>query len=296
MNGTILLNAIQLGLVFAVLSLGEYITVNIMDSPDLTVDGSFVTGAAICAMMTLKGMPNLGLLCAMLLGGLCGCVTAFLQTKMKIQPLLAGILTMTGLYSINLRIMNNTPTINLFIGGKPAPTIFSNPNTRLWVLLAIVIVIIAVLYWFFKTNLGLMLRASGDNEMMVKSSSINVDNMKFLGLGLSNALVGLSGALLAQYQNFADISGGTGMLVLGLAGIIIGEAILRPRNIGMGLIAAAVGAVLYRILYTLALRLGFAAADMNLVSSVLVAITISIPYIQKIMANQRRMKGRKKNA
>ncbi len=296
MNGTILLNAIQLGLVFAVLSLGEYITVNIMDSPDLTVDGSFVTGAAICAMMTLKGMPNLGLLCAMLLGGLCGCVTAFLQTKMKIQPLLAGILTMTGLYSINLRIMNNTPTINLFIGGKPASTILSNPNTRLWVLLAIVIVIIAVLYWFFKTNLGLMLRASGDNEMMVKSSSINVDNMKFLGLGLSNALVGLSGALLAQYQNFADISGGTGMLVLGLAGIIIGEAILRPRNIGMGLIAAAVGAVLYRILYTLALRLGFAAADMNLVSSVLVAITISIPYIQKIMANQRRMKGRKKNA
>lgn len=296
MNGTILLNAIQLGLVFAVLSLGEYITVNIMDSPDLTVDGSFVTGAAICAMMTLQGMPNLGLLCATLLGALCGCVTAFLQTKMKIQPLLAGILTMTGLYSINLRIMNNTPTINLFIGGKPAPTILSNPNTRLWVLLAIVAIIIAVLYWFFKTNLGLMLRASGDNEMMVKSSSINVDNMKFLGLGLSNALVGLSGALLAQFQNFADISGGTGMLVLGLAGIIIGEAILRPRNIGMGLIAAAVGAVLYRILYTLALRLGFAAADMNLVSSVLVAITISIPYIQKIMANQRRMKGRKKNA
>lgn len=296
MNGTILLNAIQLGLVFAVLSLGEYITVNIMDSPDLTVDGSFVTGAAICAMMTLQGMPNLGLLCAMLLGALCGCVTAFLQTKMKIQPLLAGILTMTGLYSINLRIMNNTPTINLFIGGKPALTILSNPNTRLWVLLAIVAIIIAVLYWFFKTNLGLMLRASGDNEMMVKSSSINVDNMKFLGLGLSNALVGLSGALLAQFQNFADISGGTGMLVLGLAGIIIGEAILRPRNIGMGLIAAAVGAVLYRILYTLALRLGFAAADMNLVSSVLVAITISIPYIQKIMANQRRMKGRKKNA
>ncbi|MEY8308378.1 ABC transporter permease [Erysipelotrichaceae bacterium 51-3] len=296
MNGTILLNAIQLGLVFAVLSLGEYITVNIMDSPDLTVDGSFVTGAAICAMMTLQGMPNLGLLCAMLLGALCGCVTAFLQTKMKIQPLLAGILTMTGLYSINLRIMNNTPTINLFIDGKPAPTILSNPNTRLWVLLAIVAIIIAVLYWFFKTNLGLMLRASGDNEMMVKSSSINVDNMKFLGLGLSNALVGLSGALLAQFQNFADISGGTGMLVLGLAGIIIGEAILRPRNIGMGLIAAAVGAVLYRILYTLALRLGFAAADMNLVSSVLVAITISIPYIQKIMANQRRMKGRKKNA
>lgn len=206
---------------------------------------------------------------------------------MKIQPLLAGILTMTGLYSINLRIMNNSPTLNLFVAGKPAQTILSNASTRLWVLLAIVLVIIGLLYLFFKTNLGLMLRASGDNETMVKSSSINVDSMKFLGLGLSNALVGLSGALLAQFQNFADISGGTGMLVLGLAGIIIGEAILRPKNIGTGLLAAAIGAVLYRILYTLALRLGFAASDMNLVSSVLVAITISIPYIRKLM------KGRK---
>ncbi len=296
MNGTILLNAIQLGLIFAVLSIGEYITVNVMDSPDLTVDGSFVTGAAVCAMLTLQGMPNLGLLASLLAGALCGCATAFLQTKMKIQPLLAGILTMTGLYSINLRIMNNSPTVNLFVGGKPAQTILSNPNTRLFVLLAIVVVIIGLLYFFFKTNLGLMLRASGDNEMMVKSSSINVDNMKFLGLALSNALVGLSGALLAQFQNFADISGGTGMLVLGLAGIIIGEAILRPKNIGMGLVAAAVGAVLYRILYTLALRLGFAAADMNLVSSVLVAITISIPYIQKLMKDRKAVKGRKKNA
>ncbi len=284
------MNAVQLGLIFAVLSLGEYITVNIMDSPDLTVDGSFVTGAAVCAVLTLQGMPNIGLLASLVAGALCGCVTAFLQTKMKIQPLLAGILTMTGLYSINLRIMGGSPTLNLFVAGKPASTILSNANTRLFVLLLIVAAIIALLYAFFKTNLGLMLRASGDNETMVKSSSINVDSMKFLGLALSNALVGLSGALLAQFQNFADISGGTGMLVLGLAGIIIGEAILRPKNVGSGLIAAAVGAILYRILYTFALRLGFAASDMNLVSSVLVALTISIPTIQNYM------KGRKKNA
>lgn len=284
------MNAVQLGLIFAVLSLGEYITVNIMDSPDLTVDGSFVTGAAVCAVLTLQGMPNIGLLASLVAGALCGCVTAFLQTKMKIQPLLAGILTMTGLYSINLRIMGGSPTLNLFVAGKPASTILSNANTRLFVLLLIVAAIIALLYAFFKTNLGLMLRASGDNETMVKSSSINVDSMKFLGLALSNALVGLSGALLAQFQNFADISGGTGMLVLGLAGIIIGEAILRPKNVGSGLIAAALGAILYRILYTFALRLGFAASDMNLVSSVLVALTISIPTIQNYM------KGRKKNA
>ncbi len=290
MTPALLLNAVQLGLVFAVLSLGEYITVNIMDSPDLTVDGSFVTGAAVCAMLTLQGMPNIGLLASLLAGAACGCVTAFLQTKMRIQPLLAGILTMTGLYSINLRIMNNMPTVNLFIKGKPAYTILSNASTRLWVLLGIVLLIIGLLYVFFKTNLGLMLRASGDNETMVKNSSINVDTMKFLGLGLSNALVGLSGALFCQLQNFADISSGTGMLVLGLAGIIIGEALLRPKNVGMGLIAAALGAVLYRILYTFALRLGFAASDMNLVSSVLVAITISIPHLQKLM------KGRKNHA
>ncbi len=288
MTVSILLNAIQLGLIFAVLSLGEYITINVMDSPDMTVDGSFVTGAAVCAIMTLNGMPILGLFGALVAGGVCGCVTAFLQTKMKISPLLAGILNMTALYSINLRIMGGSPTLNLFVGGKPAQTLLSNTNTRLFVLLVIVALVIGLMYLFFKTNLGLMLRASGDNENMVKSSSINVDSMKFLGLGLSNALVGLSGALLCQFQNFADISGGTGMLVLGLAGIIIGEAILRPKNIGMGLVAAAFGAILYRILYTLALRLGFAASDMNLVSAVLVAITISIPVIQK------KMKGRRK--
>lgn len=293
MSEVLLLNAIQLGLVFAVLSLGEYITVNIMDSPDLTVDGSFVTGAAVCAMMTVAGMPNLGLLLSMVAGAICGCITAFLQTKMKIQPLLAGILTMTALYSINLRIMQGTPTVNLYIAGKPAPTILSNASIRIYVLLAIVAVIIFLLSLFFKTNLGLMLRASGDNETMVRSSSINVDHMKFIGLGLSNALVALSGALLAQYQNFADLQGGTGMLVLGLAGIIIGEAIFRPKHVGTGLAAAAIGAVLYRILYTFALRLGFAAGDMNLVSSVLVALTISIPAVQKYVRGWKENKARK---
>lgn len=287
MSAAIILRAVQLGLVFAVLSLGEYITVGIMDNPDLTVDGSFVTGGAVCAMMTVAGYPNLGLLCAFIAGILCGCVTAFLQTKMKIQPLLAGILTMSGLYSVNLRIMNGSPNVTLHASGMASQTILSNDSTRLYVLLAIVAVLIGLMYLFFKTNLGLMLRATGDNEDMVSSSSINVDNMKFLGLGLSNGLVALSGALLVQFQNFADVTGGTGMLVLGLAGIIIGEAILRPKGIGMGLIAAALGAVLYRLLYTVALQLGFAATDMNLVSAVLVAVTISIPHLQKLAKKRK---------
>lgn len=287
MSAAIILRAIQLGLVFAVLSLGEYITVGVMDNPDLTVDGSFVTGGAVCAMMTIAGYPNLGLLGAFIAGVLCGCITAFLQTKMKIQPLLAGILTMSGLYSINLRIMGGSPNVTLHASGMADQTILSNDSTRLYVLIAIVAVLIGLLYLFFKTNIGLMLRATGDNEEMVSSSSINVDSMKFLGLGLSNGLVGLSGALLVQFQNFCDVTGGTGMLVLGLAGIIIGEAILRPKGIGMGLIAAAIGAVLYRLLYTVALQLGFAATDMNLVSAVLVAVTISIPHFQKIAKKRK---------
>ncbi len=287
MSAAIILRAVQLGLVFAVLSLGEYITVGIMDNPDLTVDGSFVTGGAVCAMMTVAGYPNLGLLGAFIAGILCGSVTAFLQTKMKIQPLLAGILTMSGLYSVNLRIMNGSPNVTLHASGMASQTILSNDSTRLYVLLAIVAVLIGLMYLFFKTNLGLMLRATGDNEDMVSSSSINVDNMKFLGLGLSNGLVALSGALLVQFQNFADVTGGTGMLVLGLAGIIIGEAILRPKGIGMGLIAAALGAVLYRLLYTVALQLGFATTDMNLVSAVLVAVTISIPHLQKLAKKRK---------
>ncbi|MCF0245726.1 MAG: ABC transporter permease [Ileibacterium sp.] len=289
MSMEVILRAVELGLIFAILSLGEYITVKVMDSPDLTVDGSFVTGGCVCAMLTLAGMPNIGLAAAFAAGVVCGCMTAFLETKMKIQPLLAGILTMTGLYSINLRVMGGAPNVSLF--AAPVPTLLSNPDTQLIVLLGAAGLIGLLLYLFFKTNLGLMLRACGDNENMVKSSSINVDNMKFLGLGLSNGLVALSGALLAQFQNFADVTGGTGMLVLGLAGIIIGEAVLRPKTIGVGLSAAVVGAVLYRLLYTVALQLGFAATDMNLVSAVLVAITISIPVLQRKMKEKR-----KKNA
>ncbi len=225
MSTGVIIRAVELGLIFSVLSLGEYITVKVMDSPDLTVDGSFVTGGCTAAMLTLAGYPNLGLAAAFAAGLLCGCVTAFLQTKMKIQGLLAGILTMTGLYSINLRIMQGAPNVSLH--AVPKATILANPATVLYVLIAIVAVIVALMYVFFKTNLGLMLRAAGDNEEMIRSSSVNVDAMKFLGFALSNGLVALSGALLVQFQKFADVTGGTGMLVLGLAGIIIGEAIFR---------------------------------------------------------------------
>lgn len=280
MSTGVIIRAVELGLIFSVLSLGEYITVKVMDSPDLTVDGSFVTGGCTAAMLTLAGFPNLGLAAAFVAGLLCGCVTAFLQTKMKIQGLLAGILTMTALYSVNLRIMQGAPNVSLY--AVPRPTILNNPATVLYVLIAIVALIALLMYAFFKTNLGLMLRAAGDNEEMIRSSSVNVDSMKFLGFALSNGLVALSGALLVQFQKFADVTGGTGMLVLGLAGIIIGEAVFRRSGIGFGLAASITGAILYRLLYTLALQLGFPATDMNLVSAVLVAVTISIPHLQKL--------------
>ncbi len=280
MSTGVIIRAVELGLILSVLSLGEYITVKVMDSPDLTVDGSFVTGGCTAAMLTLAGFPNLGLAAAFVAGLLCGCVTAFLQTKMKIQGLLAGILTMTALYSVNLRIMQGAPNVSLY--AVPKPTILNNPATVLYVLIAIVALIALLMYAFFKTNLGLMLRAAGDNEEMIRSSSVNVDSMKFLGFALSNGLVALSGALLVQFQKFADVTGGTGMLVLGLAGIIIGEAVFRRSGIGFGLAASITGAILYRLLYTLALQLGFPATDMNLVSAVLVAVTISIPHLQKL--------------
>jgi putative ABC transport system permease protein len=187
---------------------------------------------------------------------------------------------MTALYSVNLRIMQGAPNVSLY--AVPKPTILNNPATVLYVLIAIVALIALLMYAFFKTNLGLMLRAAGDNEEMIRSSSVNVDSMKFLGFALSNGLVALSGALLVQFQKFADVTGGTGMLVLGLAGIIIGEAVFRRSGIGFGLAASITGAILYRLLYTLALQLGFPATDMNLVSAVLVAVTISIPHLQKL--------------
>ena len=277
MSLTIILKAIELGLIFSILSLGVYISFRVLNVPDLTVDGSFATGCAVCAVMTIAGHPYLGLLLAFVAGGLCGMVTAFLQTKMHMQPLLAGILTMVALYSINLRIMSGAPNISLF----STNTLFTLIDSELMILLIFSLVIGFVLFGFFKTNLGLMLRATGDNEVMVRSSSINVDRMKFIGMALSNGIVALSGALLAQYQNFADITSGTGMMVLGLAGIIIGEAILRKRTIGFGIASAIIGACIYRLLYQFALQFGIPATDMNLMSAILVAITISLPYLKR---------------
>ncbi|MBB5182004.1 ABC transporter permease [Catenisphaera adipataccumulans] len=281
MTVNVLLKALELGLILAVLSEGVYVSFRILNIPDMTVDGSFSTGAAVVAVSTMAGQPYLGLCWAFLAGCVCGLVTAFLQTKMKIQPLLAGIITMTGLYSINLRIMGSMPNMPLLSLDPDCASMFDTVDQPLLVLIPLIAVLALVLYWFFKTNLGLQIRATGDNEAMVRSSSINVDRMKFIAFGLSNGLVALSGALFAQYNHFADVTGGTGMMVIGLAGIIVGEAIIQKRTIGFGILSAILGACIYRVLYTLALQFGVPSGDMNLISALLVAITISIPYIRK---------------
>ncbi|MEG0823023.1 MAG: ABC transporter permease [Erysipelotrichaceae bacterium] len=294
MSSEIIISAIVLGLIFAIMSLGIYISFRILNIPDLTIDGSFTLGCAVSAIFALNGQPELGILLAILAGIIAGCVTGFLQTKLKVQTILAGILTMTGLYSINLRIMKDAPNISLF--GKD--TIFSRfegilkDYTHVVVLMGIVIVIIVILYWFLRTQLGMALRATGDNEDMVRASSLNTDAIKIMGLAIANSLVALAGALFAQQQNFADVSSGIGMMVIGLASVIVGEAIFvellkKHNSLILRFSSVVIGAILYRFILTLALQIGMPASDLKLFSAILVTIAISLPVISKYIKKRR---------
>lgn len=278
-----ILGAIEEGLIYALLALGVYISFRILDIPDLTVDGSFVTGLAVSAVFTEKGHPVIGVLLSLIAGGAAGLITGVLHTKMKIQPILAGIITMTGLYSINLRIMGKRPNISL----GSCDTIFKltglPKNDRAIVVGAIILAFVSiVLYWFLKTQLGMSLRATGDNEFMVRASSIDSDAMKILGFALANGLVALSGGVLAQYQNFADANGGVGMLVLGLASIIIGEAIFGRRSLLRGMIAVILGAIIYRFVLAIAFTIGLEAVDTKLFSAVIIVFAIAVSKLKAV--------------
>lgn len=278
--------AFELGCIFTILGLGLFISFKILNIPDLTVDGSFTSGCAASAVLAVMGHPFLGILAALLVGGLAGVVTGFLQTKLKVQSILAGILTMTALYSINLRIMGNAPSISLF----NIPTIFSAfesflPSTisKTIVLPILVFLLIALLTFFLKTQLGLSLRATGDNEVMVRASSINTDAMKILGLALANALVAMAGGIFAQHQSFADISSGIGMMVIALASIIIGETLLKGSSILRQLLSVMIGAIIYRYLWAFALQYGVNPNDLKLLSALLVALAISLPTLKQLI-------------
>ena len=285
-----LLGSIELGLIFAILSLGLFITFRILDLPDLTVDGSFVTGLAYSAVWAVAKNPLMGIIMGVLGGMLAGIVTGILNTKLKIHAILAGILTMTGLYSINLFVMGDKPSV-FFYGEKTIFTPFEGKFFLAGVDIGklVVAVLVTVLKLFLMTQIGLSLRATGDNEAMVRSSSINTDAMKVLGFALCNMLVGLSGAIYAQYNMTATHGVGTGMLVLGLASIIIGETVIGKRGMLRHLIAVVIGAIIYRIMLAIAFGLGLPAIYLKLFSAVIVVLAISIPLIKPTLLRWRKI-------
>lgn len=309
--------AVESGIIYAIMALGVYLSFRILDFPDLTVDGSFVTGAAIAAILIVNGInPFFATLLAIAAGFLAGCVTGLLHTKGKINPLLAGILMMIALYSINLRIMgrSNVPLLNeesvftkievfftstgldaLF--GSMAAAIGLQNLTSTWSVLISMLVVTALIKiitdLFLRTQIGLALRATGDNKRMIRSFSANTDQLTILGLGLSNALVALAGALIAQYSSFADVGMGIGMIIIGLASVIIGEAIFGTKTIAVTTFAVVGGAIVYRIVVSLALRVDFLeTGDMKLITAVIVIAALVLP--QLIDGQKERIRKKKK--
>lgn len=295
---TLLLGSLQLGLIYGLLAMGVFIAFRILNIPDLTAEGSFTFGLAVSARFTLLGHPFIGLFAAVLAGALAGCVTGLFQTKLRIHPVLAGILTMSGLYSINLFIMGSSSNLSL-IGADTIFKLFQNTipalgkeGVKLALPLTVALFMILLLAAFFKTHAGLCIRATGDNEDMVKASSINVDATKILTLAIGNGCIALSGAYIAQYQGFADINSGVGIIVVGLASVIIGEAICGKRGVTVGLVSAVLGSIIYRFIIALALKTSFFPAYMlKFVSACIVAIALSLPAIKYQMELNKIKKG-----
>lgn len=291
---SIVQSALELGFIYALVALALFVSFSLLDIADLSTDGCFTLGCAVCATVTLSGHPILGLFAAMGAGVCSGFVTAFLQTRMGIQSILAGIIVNTGLYTINIAVMGFASNLNLFSCG----TVFSWAKETIggtWyklIVAAVVVILVGiVLAVFLNTRLGLSIRATGDNPDMVRASSINTGLMITIGLCVANALTGLSGGLLAQYQKSCDINLGTGMVTIALASLIIGETILGRGGMGKRVIGVVLGSCLYRFIVAVALRLNVPAECLKLVSSLIVAFAIALPYLKKQAAfyKQRRV-------
>ena len=279
-----LIGTLEQGLVYGIMALGVYITYRILHFADLTVDGSFPLGAAVAARFIADGgSPLLGTVLAMAAGMLAGLTTGFLNTKLKISGLLSGILTMTALYSVNLRVMGRA---NIPLLRKPTlVSWFGQRGMAPWILFLITLVLIKVLLdLFLKTEIGFAIRATGDNEQMIRSCGVNTDGMKLIGLGLANCLVALSGALVAQYQGFADVGMGVGTVVAGLASVIAGQALVRLPGLGWATTGVIVGSLIYRGAIFAALRLGLAPTDLKLITAVLVVFALSGPVWSSSLA------------
>lgn len=279
MNQLQLLGAVEIGLIYSLVAIGVYITFKVIDFPDLTVDGSFTLGAAVSSAMIFAGYnPYVATIISILSGACAGCVTGYLNVRWNILGLLAGILTMTALYSINLRIMGR-PNIAII----DESTVFGHWPIIL-VILLITIVTILLLTRFFASEFGLAIRAVGINPKVSSAYGIRVGVMKVVALAISNGIVALAGSLFAQSQGFSDISMGTGTIIVGLASVIIGEAIVHPERILVGLVTCAVGSILYRIAIAFALNahdIGLEASDLNLITALLVALTMIATRFRK---------------
>lgn len=286
--------SLEQGLSYALVALGIVISFRILAFPDLTVDGSFVLGGAVVARMIVLGyQPLTGVVLAILIGFSAGCATGLLNTRLKINSLLAGILIMTILYSVNLRMMgrSNTPLLNYVTVFTP----FEQMEIR-WLSVTLFFggIVLASKFLadlFLHTQVGLAMRATGDNEQMIRTLGVNTDHMTVLGLGISNALVALSGALVAQHQGFADIGMGIGMIVAGLASIIIGETLLRARSVGMITFAAILGSCIYRLVITIGLWLGLAPTDLKMATGAMVILALGFPALKKGKEERIHLRG-----
>lgn len=284
-----MIGALELGIIYGVMALGVYLTFKVLNFPDLTVDGSFTTGAAVAAsLITLGHNPWLATLAGGASGLVAGAITGVLHTKGKIDGLLAGILTMIALWSVNLRIMGTTKEDAVSTSNLPllrADTVFTPLGdagiARSWMSIAIIAVAVIIVKllvdWFLSTNQGLAIQATGDNGPMIRSFGVSTDRTTILTLALSNGLVALCGALVAQYQGFADISMGIGLILVGLASVILGQAVFGQKFIWIASLAAVLGAVLYRLIIFFALQVGLDPNDMKFVTAVLVVAALLLP-------------------
>jgi putative ABC transport system permease protein len=266
----VLINILEQGLLFSLVSIGVYITYKILDFPDLSVDSTFPLGAAISAALLVNGVnPWISIIAATLGGAIAGGITAFLHVKLKITNLMAGILVMIGLYSVNLRIMGkaNVPLFN-------TPNLFKSSIPAIALILIMVIVVKILLDLYLKTKSGFLLRAVGDNEQVVSSLGVNKDLVKVLGLMISNALVALAGALTAQYQGFSDVGMGTGTVVMGLAAVIIGTSLFERLSFVKVTTLSILGAIIYKAAIAIVLKLGLNANDLKLMTAIIVVIAL----------------------
>ena len=287
--------SLEHGLAYGLVALGIVITFRVLAFPDLTVDGSFPLGAAVVSRLIIEGVsPIYGIFMAIICGFLAGCCTGFLNTKLKINSLLAGILMMTMLYSVNLRIMGRSNIQLLTVNTLLTPLENLDINRFIPIITFFFIVIFAIKFltdMFFNTQIGFAMRATGDNEQMIRTLGVNTDHMTVLGIGISNAFVALSGALVAQDQGFSDVGMGIGMIVAGLASIIIGEALFGKKTVQRMTLAAIVGSVIYKLIISLGLRLGLAPTDLKMATAVMVILALGIPALKKEKEGKLHLRG-----